>query len=351
MKKPDRIFYLKFLIAVLFLGSVLNANGQTNCSQVLVDAQNLFEDGKINEIPMFIESCMVTGFTKDEKIEAYKLLSMVYTFLDEDENADQSVLNLLKLDKEYTINPELDPAEFIEVFNTFRTHPILRVGLKAGTNTNIFRVFETYEVHNGADAGTYTTLNGMQFGLAVEVPIKDKFDIVPEAYYMTRSYNFEGQYIFSGDDVIRTTRFTEQQVWLLAPVHFRYKYLEWQIIPYGDIGFTFGYLLSSELSSIETSPGDIETPTLDWYESREKLNYFVSAGLGAKYKIPMGYLFVEARYGFQVNRMSVLNTEPTPQENILLWNNMTRNNAFSMDFISIQVGYMFNIYSPKKLEQ
>ena len=344
MKKLNRIFHLKLLMVILVMGYAFNANSQTNCSQVLVDAQNLFDDGRINEIPTFMESCLVSGFTKEEKIEAYKLLSMVYTFLDEDENADQSVLNLLKLDKEYTINPELDPAEFIEVFNTFRTYPIFRVGIKAGTNSNIFRVFETYEVHNGTNAGTYTSLNNMHFGLAVEVPIKDKFEVVPEAYYMMRSYDFEEDL---GEMGITTLK--EQQTWLLAPVHFRYKYLKWQIIPYGDIGFTFGYLLSSDLTGIETEKN--ETPPQDVIDSREQFNYFVSAGLGAKYKIPMGYLFVESRYGFQVNRMNVLNTEPTVAESTLLWNNGYRGNAFSMDFITLQVGYMFNIYSPKKLEQ
>ena len=94
---------------------------------------------------------------------------------------------------------------------------------------------------------------------------------------MTRSYNYK---VVTGED-IGTTEFTEQQAWLMVPVYFRYKYLKWQVIPYGDIGFSFGYLLSSELSNIETSRG-LETPTQDWSGSREALNFFASAGLGAK---------------------------------------------------------------------
>jgi hypothetical protein len=348
MKKLNRIFYQKLLLTLLLLGSIVVVKGQTNCSQVLVDAQNLFEDGKISEIPDFMQQCMASGFNKEERIEAYKLLSMVYTFLDEDENADQAVLGLLRLDKEYTINPELDPAEFIEVFNTFRTTPVLRVDVKLGTNTNFFRVFETYETVSDPDenAGTYKSLNGFHGGIAIEIPIKEQYEIIPEVYFMSRSYNWWNDYEWRGEPT-----FTEQQAMILLPVYFRYKYLNWQVIPYGDIGVGVGYLLTSELTNIETPSvtGSNETPTQDFIDSRNTLNYFVSTGLGVKYKIPMGYIFAEARYGFQINRMKKLNTIPTEAENTIHYDNGIIENSFSMDFVTLQVGYAFNIYSPKKL--
>ena len=89
MKRHTIIVWYTILLILVVSGLPRMSFSQTNCSQVLVDAQNMFEDGKINEIPEFLDPCLTDGFTKEEKIEAYKLLSMVYTFMDEDENADQ----------------------------------------------------------------------------------------------------------------------------------------------------------------------------------------------------------------------------------------------------------------------
>ena len=351
MNRQTSQFYYNLLLFLVVMGFSRLSFGQTNCSQVLVDAQNLYEDGKINEIPDFVDPCLKSGFSKDERIEAYKLLSMVYTFMDEDENADQSVLNLLKLDKEYSINPELDPAEFIEVFNTFRTYPIFRVGLKVGGNTNVFRIFETYETISdpSLNAGTYTSMTGFQGGFSVEIPVKDKIEVVPEVYYiLSRGYTWS-----NNNGITGKPEYTEEQTWILAPVYFRYKYLKWRITPYGDIGGAFGYLLSSKLTDITTqnSSGTIETPKQDFEDSRNAYNFFVTAGLGAKIKIPMFHITLECRYNYQVNRMNVLNSDPTPAENTVGYENDIPLNSFSMDMITFQVGFMYNIYSPKKLEK
>jgi len=335
MKRQKRtIWYIPLLIFML-VGYARVSFSQDNCSQVLVDAENLYEDGKIEEIPEFVHPCMKSGFTKEEKVQAYKLLSMVYAFLDEDEKADEAVLNLLKLDKEYTINEELDPAEFIEVFETFRTDPIFRVGVKAGTNTNIFRIKETYEVPSNAEnAGVYTPVSGFHGGISFDIPFKDKYEIVPELYYQSRSYNYS-QFI---PDLNGPSTFTETQSWLSLPVHFRYKYEKWKIIPYGDIGFSVNYLFISNLSSIETknnaSNSVVESPKQNWIESRKPLNFYASAGLGARYKVPMGYLIIESRYGFHVNSITKLGTELTPEQQLMLTKHQIRDNVFSMDLVT-----------------
>ncbi|HLF35292.1 MAG TPA: hypothetical protein VI583_13700, partial [Cyclobacteriaceae bacterium] len=127
---------MKFLLPLIFLlpASALaqTAVQPSGCAQSLLDAEALFAEGKLNQIAPLLETCMRAGFTKDEKVQAYKLLSVTYTYLEEFSKAEDALLNLLRLENEYRVNPEVDPTEFIKLFQKFRTYPIFQVGLKIG---------------------------------------------------------------------------------------------------------------------------------------------------------------------------------------------------------------------------
>ena len=42
------------------------------------------------------------------------------------------MLALLRTDTEFKVNDAVDPAEFVALYNTFRTYPIYRIGGKLG---------------------------------------------------------------------------------------------------------------------------------------------------------------------------------------------------------------------------
>ncbi len=97
-------------LAWLFFTS---SNAQT--SDCLRNSQQKFNIGHLNEIPTSLEECLdkknlKTEFTiKEEEIQAFKLLTLVYIYLDDQRNANKSILRLLKSDPEHQPDPQ-DPA-------------------------------------------------------------------------------------------------------------------------------------------------------------------------------------------------------------------------------------------------
>src|SRR5688572_27141366 len=61
------------------------------CSVVLKQAQKMYDDGKIETIPQFMQACLsrADGFTREEKVQAYRLLVLSYLFQDNKAEADK----------------------------------------------------------------------------------------------------------------------------------------------------------------------------------------------------------------------------------------------------------------------
>ncbi|PTB90551.1 hypothetical protein C9994_17200, partial [Marivirga lumbricoides] len=56
------------LVIILFLPLLVKA--QTNCVQNLRNARNLYEEGRLNELPELLSACIESEFSKEEKVEA-----------------------------------------------------------------------------------------------------------------------------------------------------------------------------------------------------------------------------------------------------------------------------------------
>jgi hypothetical protein len=80
--------------------------------------------------------------------------------------ADDNMVQLLKADPEHAYDIIADPAEFIFLYNKFRTKPIFRVGVTVSnsiTSTNVIRSFNSNPILK--DTKSYATGTGI--GVAV----------------------------------------------------------------------------------------------------------------------------------------------------------------------------------------
>ena len=59
----------KYLPILLFVFSVnlIRAQNTSICAETLKEAERKFDEGKLDEIPKMLETCMKDGFTKEEK--------------------------------------------------------------------------------------------------------------------------------------------------------------------------------------------------------------------------------------------------------------------------------------------
>jgi hypothetical protein len=129
---------MRRLLPLLFLFisycSLAQTPGGPTPAQTLRLARATYEQGRLHEIPSQLSEEIISQMSKQEKVEAYKILCLSYIYLEEPEKADEAMLNILSTDHYYEINDRVDPAEFVALYYTFRRNPIYRIGAKLGGN-------------------------------------------------------------------------------------------------------------------------------------------------------------------------------------------------------------------------
>ena len=114
----------------LFLSTTTYAQ-LTSGAQTLRLARATYEQGRLHEIPSILES-FLPKFNRQEKVEAYKLLTLSYIYLEEPEKADAAMLSLLQTDHYFEVNLKDDPAEFIYIIDYGQVHLVWPGGSVVG---------------------------------------------------------------------------------------------------------------------------------------------------------------------------------------------------------------------------
>jgi hypothetical protein len=341
------------IIAVAMTGHSLTSLGQTgtNCAQTLRLAQSVYEQGRLHELEGLLKECLArNGFTDQEKVNAYKLLTLTYIYLEEPVKADESMLSLLRTDTEFKINDNVDPAEFVALYKTFRTDPIYRVGLKLGSIASQPTVVSADYANDGESEYKYNF--GFVAAVTFEIPLAGKlkkFTLAPELAFHIRS--FTGTNI-NADTVLETTT-RETQNWLTLPVQLQYELFENEkkiTKAYVAAGISGEFLLGAS-KTLESIRGDqnspVEEKSVDVSSQRNKFNTSILVSAGYKRKIGKGFLVAEVRY--QMGLLPML-TKADTYENISLVTDYKNVDAiYKLNCLSLSVGYVLNRYNPKKI--
>jgi Outer membrane protein beta-barrel domain len=336
-----------FFITLLCCVGLLYQQGysQTSCAQTLRLAQSIYESGRLHELENTLAECLKgNNFTTQEKVAAYKLLTLAYIYLEEPDKADKVMLEILTIQKEFQVNPEADPAEFVALYKTFRTKPIYRLGGKAAFMASQPNVVSA----NKANDGFNEYSNGFGFGISVtaEIPFLDKWNLTPELQFGQRSHNSSNQY------GTRTTTGTETQQWIGLPIAVQYEL--WRNpkrgkVVYVSAGASIEYLLSAS-KRLETQIDNyqpVKESDVDVYDQRKHINSTLLIGAGFKKKLSSGYLITEIRY--QQGLLQLSSTDQTFANNTQLFNYQDVDALYRMNSLSLSIAYVVNVYRPIKL--
>ena len=154
--------YIKRLVLLLgVLVLAFSGWAQSTCSEQLRLAQLRYDGGLLEDIPSILEPCLKRGFTDEEKLSAYKLLIQTYIFSDMPEKADEVMLRFLREFPKYSIS-EVDSREFVNLYGTYRTTPILKIETRLGLNFSLPWVKEYFGVEdlNNAQVFYSTSIGG-----------------------------------------------------------------------------------------------------------------------------------------------------------------------------------------------
>jgi hypothetical protein len=321
-----------------------------NCVSSLQKAQKLFNQGMIDEIDEILKPCIENGFTRNQRVEAYKLIILA-SLLDGDQvQAENTMIDFLKRNPEYEIMPN-DPVEFVYLFESFRTLSVFSIGIKIGTNASNPVILEPW---SSGDLNS-TSLSkkpamGYQVGLSVNRYIARKIFLNVEANYFSNSYKFIHQHeklgIFSGV-AYETNTFKETIRRYDFPLSVGYEIESYNFNYFIRTGFSYSILTKvsgtpmQELFDSEIRNG--ATTSLVDFRNRQLFLYHVGAGV--KHKIPRGFLAADIRFHTGLNKLNIpekrMDNHYPPDYKYI-------DSDFTLNSLTISLGYYFSVYQPKK---
>ena len=328
------------------------ARGQSTCAQTLRLAQSIYEQGRLHELPQLLEGCLRDGFSDEEKVNAYKLLTLTYIYLEEPAKADEMMLALLRTDTEFKVNDAVDPAEFAALYKTFRTDPVYRIGGKLGAAISQPTVISA----DYANDGTNNSANNLGFAgsISSEIPLHGKmkkFTLNPELSFRLLSFksvNEKGPNPLADTSLV--TPATERQSWISLPVSLQYDFYETALFGYYvSAGFSADYLLSASKAIISNREGNsaVDENSFPILAQRNRFNAGALLSAGFKRKVGKGFLLVELRY--KMGLLALSRKSDTYENSVLLFDYKYVDGIYRLNTLSLSAGYVLNRYNPKKL--
>lgn len=335
------------LLAVVLSAGCYVARGQSTCPQTLRLAQSIYEQGRLHELPQLLEHCLQDGgFNDEEKVSAYKLLTLTYIYLEEPVKADEMMLALLRTDTEFKVNDDVDPAEFVALYKTFRTYPIYRIGGKLGATASQATVVSSDYANDGTTTAKYNF--GFTGSITAEIPLAGKlrrFTLNPELAFQLISSNG-----LNKKDTSLITPATEGGAWISLPVLLQYNIHEGKLTNYYvSAGVSADYLLSASKRIVSNREGNsaVDENSFSINQQRNRFNAGALISGGFKRKIGKGFLIVELRY--KMGLMPLSDKSDTYENPVLVFDYKYVDGIYKLNTLSASVGYVINRYNPKKL--
>ncbi len=363
------------VLTIVLVGVSLVTCGQ-NCTQRLNQAEDDYEAGRLLGIPDQIFDCLLLkSFSSEEEIRARKLLTLVYIFTDQESQAEQAMINLLKSDPEHRLDPLVDPAELFFLYEQFRTEPIFRISFKAGLNTSNVVLIKEYATNNtlvhdnfyngtatgGSDSytinddttnTTYDGLSSRNYNIWGEILFQKKvYDVVEASagvQYRLSSYNADS-YV---NQLNLNNSVTNSQAYLRLPLQLGYTLWsddrDRKLLPYGFLGASLDYLLKATATGSRAGGTAYTSSEIDLIKSNQvnRFNYSLTGGIGVKIRYKTHFFTVEGRY--DTSRINYINGDERYTNPEYTFDIGYVEPALSLDFISLSLGYALSIYKPKK---
>lgn len=349
---------LPFLTLLIFSLFATNALAQEErCTQNLEEAQLRYDEGRIQDVEPLVLNCLETNvFDKAQSVQALRLLILSAIFQHRDEQADDMMLELLKTDHEFVPDEALDPVEFINLYNSYRTKPIFRIGFKGGPNITSIQAITLYTTGQSGDPGAfeYIAKQGVTGGLVFEYEFSPRWTIYPELLYSTRTFDNVEEFggLTDPTEVVDRKEETERQTWLELPVSVQYRLKDGNIRPYVNAGGSASYLIMAEYpasdNSLNRQKNPIENTLGEVTDERNQLNFYAFLGGGVKIKLGEGYFVAELRANYGITEVSTGEFSFSPANKGQVPERVIPD-AYKEHFATFTVGYTLNIYKPRKL--
>ena len=345
-----KFIFNNIILVIFFLLITANVSAQNDCALNLKEAQKLYTQGVIEEIPGLLNPCIEEGFNTEDKIQAYKLLILTYLFDDNKDLAEETMLKFLKTNPEYKVNPAIDPAEFIFLFNSYNTKPIFEIGVTTALNYSFPFITKLYGPGNVADNESKYKPSGMGFQIGPKFiyHISDKYDIGTQVVYSQKKFEFTSALSdFSKTSLIET----QQLIHVPVVAYYKFEFSE-KIKPYVLSGLAYSYLFDASYKPVrqytDNSRNDVSGSDFSLKDFRRKNNVSFVVGAGARYKIPHGNIFFNLKYSLDL--LNQVNADNRLSDFDFISRYYSYDSNFNINNLTISVGYLYSIFNHKKIK-
>ncbi len=338
------------IIFILLISQNLIIYSQKSCLNTLREAKELYEQGLIDEIPDLLNECMISGFTRTQRIEAYKLIILAYLFDDDQFAAEKMMDDFLKKFPEYEIMPN-DPVEFVYLLESYKTSSFYSLNLTFGPTFSNRRIIEHYSAMNISQTEASDRIGtGFQIGFGVSRNLWKNINGNIGVIYSINNYSSTERTntLYPSQESSFADLSAEERITLITiPVSFTYSFGRGNLNYFGRLGGSAGFLNNASITLSRSQP-EIETISETFEDITDKRNnlYFAAViGAGLEYKIPRGFLVLDIRYQLGINNMLVGDRYSIPR---FASRYFYVDDDFILDYVSISFGYHFSIYQSKK---
>lgn len=354
-KKPLGTLLLLFFSTLAVFAQV---EEKSDCVIKLEQAQTKYNQGRIQDVEPLISQCIESGeFNKADQSQALKLLTLSYIFLKEIELAESTMLRLLETNHEFQINEAVDPSEFINLYNKYRTDPVISIGILGGVAIGlpIIKQLNSATDINEAPRQKYTPQIGFRVGLNTEYKLTDKWYANPGINYSHIAFvkTNETQKIISSGSLGGFTGELNFNI-IELPLVMQYQFLEGKVRPYATAGIVPQFYSSAyypgdgTFNKVEGSP-DVALSTLSLNKDLKRFNLGATLSGGIKIKVPAGFINARVRYSYGLFKVFKESSSLDPNDPNLTWDLFESLDGFSIHDLSFSIGYTYHVFMPKKL--
>ena len=361
-----------FFIITVFLSFISKAQLAQNCTQSLLNLEQAYSEGKVNFIldsgqNVLFYNCLENNeFSSEERLRAQKLLTKTFIFNDNREKSEESLVNLLRKNKEYKLTSD-DPAEFHYLYSIFRTTSIFRMSAKIGANKSypiIINSIETLQktqknYNSNINNGNFTTNLNFWGEILIERLVSKKIELATGIQLRNLVYVVEGVLITNTDPTsppLLSYTLTNTNTMLRFPLMIKYNYrLKNLLFIYPFIGSTYDITLNSNYQQASRSGGTAFTLPQDGIQNNllefqqvSTNNVSVFGGIGVKTGIGRGVNFLTFEFRYDNSLFNYINPN-NRWANQVIWNNIGHvEDDVLLNSLSFSIGYVYSIYSLKK---
>ncbi len=297
------------LVALFFFISLshFSVAQDQDCTVALDLAKEEFAAGHLESISSILGNC-IDEFSDLEKIEAYRLLTITYLYLDDPYAAKKSFLDLLGEEPEFRVS-ESDPIELEYLSRKYITTPIVSYSFKAGANFSAISVINRYTVGN-INENNWKYISGAGFNIlaGLNLHFSKNVGMDFELEFGSRSFTLRDTLFSSEPNALEQQRTNYHAS---VPVSIKFKYPRTLYHPYVYLGYSPSFTISSKATNKRDPETEavIEGP-LDLINITPLFSHSIIMGGGLqrrlKYKQRYIYVFVDLRYRLGMSNM--LNT-------------------------------------------